>query len=321
MTLISLFRRTAAMAMILAASPAVAQTITIADPGYATAQATAYVVKSVLENHLGADARIVETGSVPVIWEALARNGGEIDVWTDVWLPNQQALVDQYAGEGKTVTLSPLSYAGTQGYFVTKAASDKHDIRSVYDLSDPEKARVFSPNGQGKGKIWIGAAGWLSTNIEQVRARDYGFAEFFDLQITDEAVATADLDAASRSGGAWIGYFYGPHQNFARYELVQLEEPPHDEANWKFVQPTDPNWLANSSIKSGYKDADIHIAYANSLATAHPEAAAILQKVQFTTDEVSKIAYAIAVENKSPQQAAEEWIAANTELVAGWTVP
>lgn len=318
LTIKSLLATSAALVMLW---PALAQAnpITVADPGYATAQGTTYVVKVLLEEQLGKEVEAVKAGSVPVIWEALNRNGGEIDIWTDVWLPNQQALVDQYAGEGGKVKLAANSYAGTQGYCTTKATADKHDIHSVFDLADPAKAAVFSADGKGKGRIWLGAAGWLSTNIETVRARDYGFADFFELQTTDEAVATADLDAAVKAGTGWIGYCYGPHQNFARYALEVLEEPAHDDATWTFVEPSDPNWLEKSSIKSAYKDAAIHIAYSKSLAENAPEVAAILDKVTFTTDAVSKLAFAIAVEGKAPDDAARDWIAANPDVVAGWT--
>ncbi len=300
--------------------PAIAEAnpITVADPGYATAQGTAYVVKVLLEGQLGQQVEAVKAASVPVIWEALNRNNGEIDVWTDVWLPNQKAFVDQYAGEGGKVKLAANYYAGTQGYCTTKTTADRYAIHSVYDLSDATKAEVFSADGKGKGKIWIGAAGWLSTNIETVRARDYGFADFFDLQTTDEAVATADLDAAVKAGTGWIGYCYGPHQNFARYQLKVLEEPAHDPTSWAFVEPSDPNWLEKSSIKSAYKDAEIHIAYTRSLAENSPEVAAILEKVTFTTDDVSKLAFAIAVEGKAPETAATEWLTANPEVVANW---
>jgi glycine betaine/proline transport system substrate-binding protein len=305
-------------AAILTPALALANPITVADPGYATAQGTAYVVKALLEEQLGKEVQAVKAASVPVIWEALNRNSGEIDIWTDVWLPNQRALVNQYASEGGKVKLAANSYAGTQGYCTTKAAAEKYNVHSVFDLSDPAKAAAFSADGKGKGKIWIGAAGWLSTNIETVRARDYGFADFFDLQTTDEAVATADLDAAVKGGTGWIGYCYGPHQNFARYELEVLEEPAYDEANWTFVEPSDPNWLKKSSIKSAYKDAEIHIAYSKSLAESAPDVAAVLEKVTFSTEAVSKLAYAIAVEGKTPDAAAKEWLAANPDLVAGW---
>src|SRR5690606_4775598 len=103
-------------------------------------------------------------------------------------------------------------------YCVTKATADEHGIKDVIDLSNPDNAVLFDTNGDGKGEIWIGASGWQSTNIETVRARDYGFADFFDLQTTEEAGATASLDNAVKSGKPWVGYCYSPHQNFALYD-------------------------------------------------------------------------------------------------------
>ncbi|MFC0338897.1 glycine betaine/proline transport system substrate-binding protein [Kushneria avicenniae] len=301
------------------ANAADSRPIAITDPGYATAQGTAYVVEALIQDRFGDQTRIVNTTSVPVIWEALNRNNGDIDIWTDVWLPNQAPFVDQYTGDKGQAILAQPSYAGTQGYCTTRATAEKHDIHSVYDLSNPDKISAFDSNGDGKGEIWLGAAGWLSTGFERIRARDYGFADFFDLQTTDEAVATAALDAAVKKGTGWVGYCYAPHQNFARYDLVQLEEPPYDPNAWNVVDSSDPNWLEKSSIASAYKDAAIHMAYSRSLKTRAPEVAALLERVTFTTEEVNQLAYAIAVENTPPREAAQEWIAAHPDIVAQWT--
>ncbi|QEN85831.1 hypothetical protein FZC33_06255 [Labrys sp. KNU-23] len=308
-------------AILVTGAGAQAATITIADPGYATAQATAFVVKAVLEDRLGTDVKIVNAASVPVIWEALARDTGDIDVWTDVWLPNQAAAVEQYVTKAGAAKLSPLFYAGTQGYCVTKSAAEQ-GVKSVYDLADPDKAKLFDAKGDGKGQIWLGASGWLSTQIEKVRARDYGFADFFDLETTDEAIATASLDKASKDGKGWIGYCYGPHQNFARYELVHLQEPAHDDKTFTFVNPKDdPAWFEKSAVKSAYKDAEIHIAYSKSVADRAPEVARLLERVQFDTQTVSQLAFEIAVNKKTPDEAARAWVKAHPDLVAKWQAP
>ena len=36
-------------------------------------------------------------------------------------------------------------------------------------------AANFDTDGDGMGEIWIGAAGWASTNIEKIRAKSYGY--------------------------------------------------------------------------------------------------------------------------------------------------
>lgn len=314
----TILRQGLAAILLSSAVPAFAQPVSIADPGYASAQASAYVVKALLEDQIGTLTEIVASSSVPVIWEALNRNSGEIDIWTDVWLPNQSGLVEQYTGAGKNVNLTANSYAGTQKYCTLTATAEKHDIRSVFDLTDPEKAKLFAPVGGDRGQIWVGAAGWLSTNFEEIRARNYGFAPFFDLLRSDEAVATAGLDAAAKSGGAWIGYCYAPNQNYARYDLTDLEEPPHDPATWVVADQSAPDWAAKSKIGSAYKDAAIHIAYTDRFAAESPEGVRIVESIAFTTRDINELAYAIAVEGTAPDQAARDWIAANGERVAGW---
>ncbi|MCS3432289.1 glycine betaine ABC transporter substrate-binding protein [Klebsiella sp. BIGb0407] len=303
---------------IFVAAPVLAEPVTIADAGYATQQGSAFIVKTLLEQQLGTETKIVPATSVPVIWEALNRNKGEIDVWTDVWLPNQQGLVSQYTGNGKNVTLTANSYLGGQGYCTLTKTADKYDIHSVYDLTDPEKAKVFAAKGSDQGQIWLGAPGWLSTNYEEIRARDYGFAPFFNLVRSDEAVATANLDNADKTDGAWIGYCYSPHQNYARYKLTNLTEPAHDPATWVTVEGTDPQWLAKSKIGSGYQDAAIHIAYTKHFADNNPQGVKIIEAIEFTTQDINELAYAIAVQGLSPEQAAQQWVSKNQKRVAGW---
>lgn len=292
--------------------------VTMPDPNYATATAVMNVIKASAEQELGLQVDTVTTTAVPVIWEAMDRNKGEVDIWPDVWLPNQQGLVDKYVKGSATVKLAANGYTAAQGYCVTKAAQDA-GIKSVYDLADPEKAKIFDSNGDGKGEIWIGAPGWQSTNIERVKARDYGFAEFFDLQATDEAVANAALDKADKAGKPWIGYCYGPHQNFALYDIKLLDEPKYDAAKFVIVQPNDdPAWFEKSKVSTGYADTTVHIGYAATLAERQPELAAALERMSFKPEDVSKWAYDIVVDKKPAADVAKAWITANPEIVGKW---
>lgn len=301
------------------AGTAIAADVTMPDPNYATATAVMNVIKAAAEQELGLDVSTVTTTAVPVIWEAMDRNKGEVDIWPDVWLPNQQGLVDKYVNGKKTVKIAANGYEAVQGYCVTQVTVDKYHIKSVYDLANPENAKLFDTNGDGKGEIWVGAAGWQSTNIEKVKARDYGFAEFFDLQTTDEAVATASLDRADKAGKPWVGYCYGPHQNFALYKLAMLEEPKYDPKKFVIVQPNDdPDWYNKSHVSTGYATTTVHIGYAASLAERQPDLAAALEKMSFKPDDVSKWAYEIVVKKRPAADVAKEWIKANPEVVAKW---
>src|SRR5580704_7830918 len=116
-------------------SPGSAADVTMPDPNYATATAVMNVIKTAIEQQLGLEVGTVTTTAVPVIWEAMARNKGEVDIWPDVWLPNQQGLVDKYVKGAGTIKLARNDYEAKQGYCVTKVTVEKYGIKSVSDLA------------------------------------------------------------------------------------------------------------------------------------------------------------------------------------------
>lgn len=297
---------------------ALAEKLVIPDPNYASGRATAFAVKGIIEEALGLEVETVPLASVPVVWEAMSRGTGEVDIWTETWLPNQLAPKTKYVDEEKLVTVGEKSFPAVQGYCVPKAAAEKHSIRSVFDLANPEIAALFDSDGNGKGEVWIGPQGWLSTNIETIRARDYGFSEFFELQSTDEAIATAGLDAAVKADRAWLGYCYGPHQNFAIYDLVLLQEPAHDPGNFVMVQPdADPDWQAKSNVASAYPDTTVHISWSTNLAERDPALVSLLQNIQLSADDVNKWSLEI-INGADPNEVVKPWIEANAAQIAAW---
>jgi glycine betaine/proline transport system substrate-binding protein len=307
------------LALLGLSAPARAADVTMPDPNYATATGVMNVIKAAAEQELGLTVTTVTTTAVPVIWEAMARNKGEVDIWPDVWLPNQQGLVDRYVKKEGAVKLAANGYEARQGYCVTQVTADKYGVKSVADLANPDNAKLFAVNGGDKGEIWIGAPGWQSTNIEKVRARDYGFADFFNLETTDEAISNAALDRAAKANKPWVGYCYSPHQNFARYKLVFLDEPKYDPAKFVMVQPADdPQWFEKSKVASAYANTTVHIAYASSLTKRQPELAAALERISLKPDDISKWAFEIIVDKTPADQVAKDWIKANGATVAKW---
>ena len=62
----------------------------------------------------------------------------------------------------------------------------------------------------------------------------------------------------------------------------------------------------------------LHVHYAGSLEKWHPEAATLLSKVKLTTDLVSAMTFALAVEKMSAADHATLWAKKNAELVESW---
>ena len=309
-------RALCAALLVVGISPAHAADVVIGVPNWPSAAATASILKVVLEDNLGLKVEL-QNGTNPVIFEAM--DTGSMHVHPEVWLPNQTNLHDKYVKSKGTVRMSPNGVPSFQGMCVTKASAERTGIKAIADLADPDMAKNFDSNGDGLGEVWVGASGWASTNIEKIRARSYGYDETMELLEMDEALAMADVDAAVAKDANHVFFCYTPNHMFALYDLVILEEPEYDASKWVVIQPTDdPEWLEKSSAPVAWDLAYLHVHYATALEETHPEAADLLSKIALTTDQVSRMTFALVVQKMSPGDYAQQWAQENAELVDSW---
>ncbi|MEP3275025.1 MAG: glycine betaine ABC transporter substrate-binding protein [Stappiaceae bacterium] len=292
--------------------------VMVGEPSWPGAKIIANLIKVVIEEKLGGEADLVP-GTNPVIFAAMDGGRGDIDVHPDVWLPNQKSLTDEYVDGKETVGLSEGAYEGRSGFCVPTYMAEKHNIKSVFDLGTPEAQALFDSDGDGKGEIWVGASGWASTNVHKVKARDYGIDTFLEPGTEDETVFYAKLkDMIANEKGA-VFYCYKPHYVHALYDVTILEEPPHDPASYKIVQPdADADWFANSQIMSGDAVKSVRIAHSKSLDERAPEVAKFLDNIALNSDDVSQWTYEVVVNGKDAADVVKSWVDANGEKVDVW---
>lgn len=297
-------------------SNAYAADIVIGVPNWASVRGTAHILKVALEDNLGLSVEL-QNGTNPIIFEAM--DSGAMQIHPEVWMPNQQNLHDSFVTEKGTVAINPNAVLSDQKTCVTKDTQERTGIAALSELTDPDMAANFDTDGDGLGEMWIGGAGWASTNVEKIRAKSYGYAETMNLMEMDEALALAQVDNAIAQKENIVFYCYTPHHMFSLYDLVILDEPAYDEAQWEISQPTDdPSWLENSTAPTAWDVAKLHVFYAKALESDQPEAAAMLANVALTTEHVNAIVYALSVEGKDPAEFARAWVTENAELVDSW---
>ena len=76
--------------------------------------------------------------------------------------------------------MSSNPYEGNQGFCVSKNFGEANNITDIADLGRPDVAKKMDSDGNGKGEMWIGAPGWASANVNQVKVRDYGLLDFIE---------------------------------------------------------------------------------------------------------------------------------------------
>src|SRR5262245_40784095 len=173
-----------ALAALLAAAPtfdAEAKTeVVIGELTWTGATAIQNVLKVVMEKYLDAEVSSIAAAE-PALYEAMDRGDGSVDILPDVWSEHVPEQLNKYVvpGSRETVILNAKPYLGREGIYVPGYVQDQNGIKKVTDLADPEKAKLFDADGDGKGEWWAGAVGWEATNHSEVRAKSYGFDKYF----------------------------------------------------------------------------------------------------------------------------------------------
>lgn len=282
------------------------------------AKAVGFMIKAVIEDKIGGEAEMV-TSTNPIIFSAMDGGRGDIDVHPDVWLPNQQALVDKYVKQNGTVKLSSGAYKGQTGFCEPRYMKDKHGIKSVYDLASPTAQSLFDSDGDGKGEIWVGAPGWSSTNINKVKARDYGIELFNTVSTEDEAIFYNRLESLYKAEKGVAFYCYTPHYIQVLYDMVMLEEPKHDPAQYRMLQPNeDKNWFEKSTITSADPEKNVRVAYSASLEKRAPQVATFLSNIDLKAQYISEWTYQSIIQGKDPEAIAHEWVKTHSDVVDKW---
>ena len=295
-----------------------AEEVKIGVPSWTGAQAIANLLGAVVEMRIGGKVEYVP-GNNATIFQAMDQGKGDIDVHPDVWLPNQESFTKKYVDELGTVTLSSNPYEGNQGFCVSKDFGEANNITDIADLGRPDVAALMDSDGNGKGEMWIGAPGWASANVNEVKTRDYGLLDFIEPIRAEESVKTARIKDSIAKGEGYAFYCYKPHAVWYMFDVQMLSEPTYDPAKYTMVQPSDdPDWYNKSMVAS--KDAlkNVQIAWSTSLKDRSPAIAEFFANFELTADDVSGFAYEISGKGRDPAEVAREWVEANPDRVDAW---
>ena len=289
--------------------------VAISDLNWTGAKAIGHVIKAVIEGPLGSEAEIIEgLSDQAIIAEGMDKGDGSVDVYTDMWMPNQTALWNKYVVEAKSVAHNE-PYLGTQGAFVPRYMT--HLVKSFEDLAKPEVAAMFDKDGNGKGEYWAGDAGWKSTKMWQVKFKSYGLGELWEPEIVSDATFKAQLKAAYAAEKPILFYYWTPEWIHAAYDIRPLDEPERSEGCME-LKLDQEDWLEASKFACKHADAMVYVAYSKSLEQRNPAAAKFLSRIQLDPAVVNDWILKIGRDKEDPQDVAEAWVAENMDTVNAW---
>lgn len=231
-------------------------------------------------------------------WAGAAR--GDIDMLTEVALPNQQPLAAKARSQ---VKLIDETYGdAVQGWFVPAYAlapgAPLAGLKSITQLNSYR-------NAVG-GRLIDGDPGWVTTAQDVARLKAYNIT----LQDTP-AGANAELAQLTRSYAQhqpFVIYLYQPLWVFAKYKLVQLQEP-HPYKNGCFT---------GSNNQCAIPTLSAWIGASNRIATQAPKFYSMLKHVKIPLLQMEQMLKLTDLEKQPVTAVAQQWANAHQAQISAW---
>ncbi|MGK7876638.1 MAG: glycine betaine/L-proline ABC transporter substrate-binding protein ProX [Xenococcaceae cyanobacterium] len=163
----------------------------------------------------------------PALYISIAN--GDLDYSTVYYDPGHKQFFDNAGGEEKLQTVGILTPKGIQGYQIDKKTAEKYNISNLEQLQDPEIAKLFDSDGDGKANLVGCNPGWSCELAIDHQIEVYGLQDTVEHARGNYTALLADAITRYNQGQSIIFYAYNPHWIFAVLksdeDVVWLEVP------------------------------------------------------------------------------------------------
>lgn len=267
---------------------------------WVAATLTNAVIEQVAQDNPDLGVAELEPTQLDVAAAWVGAENGDIDLLTEVALPNQRPLVDQAEG----IDLLGEVYDGAaQGWFVpTYATAPGQPLEGLTSVDQlPEYAEALDST------LYDADPGWITTQQNEARLAGYGTG--FEHSTSSATALFAQLDRSYSRQEPVLVYLYQPHWVFARYDLTQLEEPN------EYVEGClDEGGPGNCAIP----DQAGAIAASQELQEEVPAFTDMLGRMEIPVSDMDEMIAAVDVEERDAAEVAQEWVEANADVVETW---
>lgn len=259
----------------------------------------AIIAKIVKDNPDLGISNITETQLDPApAWAGAQR--GDIDLLTEVALPNQQSLADSAKSE---VSIISQTYGDAkQGWFVpsyvVKPGGAAAGLKSVTQLN--KYKNVFG------GKFYDADPGYITTQENTKRLQGYHID--YEHVTSSDAAELAQLKKAYDAHQPIVLYLYHPNWVFAKYDMTQLTEP----------HPYTNNCLTTGSGACAMPSYSANIALSNKVASEAPKFAAMLKKLRISVPQMETMLKDVTLRGKSIESVAGSFVQSHSSDINTW---
>jgi glycine betaine/proline transport system substrate-binding protein len=206
---------------------------------------------------------------------------GELDAFQDVWLPNQEALLDQVAEDVEH--LDPWFLGETKQGMAVPAYMD---VRSIDQLNGTDAQFIFGIEPSSVMMQEVGEEVIPAYNLKQ------------KLVEAPTAGMLAEVERLYAFRETFVFLAWSPHWMNQRYDIRYLEDPK--DAMGVTNDPAE----CSTIVRGGLREAD-------------PVAYAFMDALELTEKQINGLEYTINQED-DPLVGARRWASENREVVRPW---
>jgi glycine betaine/proline transport system substrate-binding protein len=307
-------------------APGRGQTIRLARADWDTSWFEAEIFRQLLQR-LGYAVTEPKTMNDTAFWDAVSRN--EIDFWPSGWFPNSDKKLAQV--QHKVGVVGYVVKAGAlQGYLVDKKTSQQHGITNLQKLKQPEIAKLFDTDGDGKADLTGCNPDWTCREVIEHQLKAYGLGATVKQVQGDYNSLMARAIARYKEGKPILFYTWTPNWTVGKLvpgkDVVWLEVPfpslPTEQKDKEtLTKVSRVNGCIDDPCEMGWPPNDIRVVANKDFLEKNPQAKRLFERIEIPLQDISS-QNARMFERESSQEDirrhAREWIEAHQNEVDSW---
>jgi glycine betaine/proline transport system substrate-binding protein len=252
----------------------------LANIGWDENVAVSNLTKVLLEDELGYESIEIRTqDNLDATYRDVA--SGEVDAFQDVWLPNQQALLDEVAEE--VAHLDPWFLGETKQGMAVPAYMD---VKSIPQLNDTDAEFIYGIEPTSVMLQEVGEEVIPAYDLKQ------------KLVTAPTAGMLAEVERLYAFREKFVFLAWSPHWMNQRFDIRYLEDPKDA------MGPTNDPAECSTIVRGGLREGD-------------PVAYAFMDALELTEEQINDLEYMINKED-DPLAGARRWASENREVVRPW---
>ncbi|MDJ0553293.1 MAG: glycine betaine/L-proline ABC transporter substrate-binding protein ProX [Microcoleaceae cyanobacterium MO_207.B10] len=257
----------------------------------------------------------------PALYISVAN--GDLDYSVVYYQPGHNKFFENAGGEEKLEGVGILTPKGMQGYQIDKKTADKYNITNIEQLKNPEIAKLFDSDKDGKANLVGCNPGWFCELAIDHQIEAYGLKDTVEHNRGQYTILLADAITRYQKGESILYYAYNPH-------WISAVLKPGEDVIWLEVPFTSlPESLKDVSEKDtsvdgknlGFHRSKQRIVANKKFLEANPVAKKWFELVQISVADMNAESLRIKEGENKPEDIlrhAQEWVKNHQEKYDSW---